>query len=65
MINLPRSTYYYRSGETKKQIDDLALIALIDDIHDVFPDYTQHVAKVMRPRFCESIDSEIGEFNLS
>jgi putative transposase len=39
MINLPRSTYYYRSGETKEQIDDLALIALIDDIHDVFPGY--------------------------
>ncbi len=39
MINLPRSTYYYRSGETQQPIDDLALIALIDDIHDVFPGY--------------------------
>ncbi len=39
MIDLPRSTYYYRPSVAKKQIDDLALVALIDNIHDEFPGY--------------------------
>jgi len=39
VIDLPRSTYYYRPSVAKKQIDDLALVALIDNIHDEFPGY--------------------------
>lgn len=39
MIDLPRSTYYYRSGQTAKPLNDLELVQLIDDIHDVFPGY--------------------------
>lgn len=39
MIDLPRSTYYYRPSAAERQIDDLALVGLIDDIHDEFPGY--------------------------
>jgi putative transposase len=39
VIDLPRSTYYYRPSAAERQIDDLALVALINDIHDAFPGY--------------------------
>jgi putative transposase len=39
VIALPRSTYYYRPSSAERQIDDLALVALINDIHDEFPGY--------------------------
>jgi putative transposase len=39
VIDLPRSTYYYRPSAAQRQIDDLALVALINGIHDEFPGY--------------------------
>lgn len=37
MIDLPRSTYYDRSVQTAKPLNDFELVQLIDDIRDVFP----------------------------
>lgn len=39
MIELPRSTYYYRSRASEHRLTDARLAELIEDIHDVFPGY--------------------------
>lgn len=39
MINLPRSTYYYRSTAVDAGLTDKRLIDLIGDIQDEFPGY--------------------------
>jgi putative transposase len=39
VIDLPRSTYYYRSTEPKERISETSLIALIGEIQDEFPGY--------------------------
>jgi putative transposase len=39
MINLPRSTFYYRSTARASQLDDAELVALIEDIQDELPCY--------------------------
>lgn len=33
------STYYYRPTQAGKQLNDLQLVELIGNIHDVFPGY--------------------------
>lgn len=39
MIELPRSTYYYRSSARAAELGDARLVELIGDIQDVFPGY--------------------------
>lgn len=39
MIELPRSTYYYRSRTRAEGLSDAQLLALIDAIHGEFPSY--------------------------
>jgi putative transposase len=39
MIDLPRSTYYYRSTSQAPPISDTCLVELIGDIQDEFPGY--------------------------
>jgi len=39
MIELPRSTYYYRSTAKQVNLSDDKLVGLIGEIHDAFPGY--------------------------
>jgi putative transposase len=39
MIDLPRSTYYYRPTASQNAISDVELLNVIGDIHEVFPGY--------------------------
>lgn len=39
MINLPRSSYYYRSTARSFNLDDTELVAIIEDIQDELPCY--------------------------
>lgn len=39
MIDLPRSTYYYRSTAKALNLGDSELIAIIEDIQDELPCY--------------------------
>ena len=39
MIDLPRSTYYYRSTVRALNLEDTELVAIIEDIQDELPCY--------------------------
>ena len=39
MIDLPRSTFYYRSTASAGNLGDAELVALIEDIQDELPSY--------------------------
>ena len=39
MIDLPRSSYYYRSTARSFNLDDTELVAIIEDIRDELPCY--------------------------
>lgn len=39
MIDLPRSTFYYRSTAKALKLGDTELVAIIEDIQDVLPCY--------------------------
>ena len=51
MIDLPRSTYYYRPKRQPAEISDEALVELIGDIQDEFPGYGyRRVTRELRNR---------------
>lgn len=51
MIELPRSTYYYRSTAKRVGLNDARLVQLIEEIHDEFPGYGyRRVTRELRNR---------------
>ena len=51
VIDLPRSTYYYRPKRQPAEISDEALVELIGDIEDEFPGYGyRRVTRELRNR---------------
>ena len=51
MIDLPRSTYYYRAREPVLDISDSSLVEMIGDIQDEFPGYGyRRVTRELRKR---------------